>query len=218
MIDTILENRKYVTEYDITAEIPESLINSLLQRTWRVTPSKNQFMPYTVHVLGPGHQNYKNIIYQTVYKPDIERSPGYLNRPLPLFNNITNCSYLLVFCLRVETVLNEQQTQTVNRGLYYEQMQELDGLSEIKTNEFKAVAYIEVGMFANTFGTLCIEHNLDVSHTLVGMGKLMQQEIALPFITRPAILVMTVGKAKTYRQPRQDSLRPDYHRIVNFVD
>ena len=217
MIDTILENRKYVKEYDITVDIPESLIDSLLQRTWRVTPSKNQFMPYTVHVLGPSHQNYKNIIYQKVYKRDIDRSPGYLNRPLPLFNNITNCSYLLVFCSRVETVLNAQQTKSINKGLYYEQLQELDGLSEIKTNDFNAVAYMEVGMFANTFGTLCIEHNLDVSHTLCGMGRrLVDHE--LPFITRPTILLMTVGKAKTHCQPWRYNLRPDYHRIVNFVD
>ena len=50
MIDDILKNRKHVLEF--TDEVPsKELIDSLLQRTWKVTPSKNNFMAYTIHVV-----------------------------------------------------------------------------------------------------------------------------------------------------------------------
>ena len=48
MIYETLQTRRFVRRYDNTVDIPESLIDSLLRKTWEVTPSKNNFMPYSV--------------------------------------------------------------------------------------------------------------------------------------------------------------------------
>ena len=57
MIDNVLKHYKYVKTYDQSQDVPQSIIDELLQRTWKVTPSKNNFMPYKLYVLGPQHQN-----------------------------------------------------------------------------------------------------------------------------------------------------------------
>ena len=46
MIDNVLKHYKYVKTYDQSQDVPQSIIDELLQRTWKVTPSKNNFMPY----------------------------------------------------------------------------------------------------------------------------------------------------------------------------
>ena len=52
--------RKHVIEFE--SEIPnKELINSLLQKTWKVTPSKNNFMAYTIHIITD--QATKKLIY-----------------------------------------------------------------------------------------------------------------------------------------------------------
>src|SRR6056300_946445 len=63
-IDEILSQRKHVMEFDKSVPpAPKELIDTLLRRAWKVTPSKNNFMPYKVNVLGPEHQDEKNHLY-----------------------------------------------------------------------------------------------------------------------------------------------------------
>ena len=59
----ILEKRKYVLDYDTEAKIDNELIVDLLEKAWKVTPSKNNFMPYKVHVVGPEHRKLKESIF-----------------------------------------------------------------------------------------------------------------------------------------------------------
>jgi hypothetical protein len=222
MIDSILENRKCVREYDTNADIPETLINSLLRRTWKVTPSKNQFMPYTVHVLGPKHQDYKNSVYLKCLSTENDQCPNVIpeiyQSALPIYANILSCSYLLIFTMRLEDKPNNYQKRKISQGFYFEPLSEL-GLKDIESS-----TSVEVGMFSDTFSALCIEQGLDVSYTLCFKKNLGHWK-DLPFITRRPIFLMTVGKGKIYhrdhliaRNVHLDHLRPDYERIVNFVD
>ena len=59
----ILKKRKYVLDYETHAEIDKELIIDLLQKAWKVTPSKNNFMPYKVHVIGPERRKLKESIF-----------------------------------------------------------------------------------------------------------------------------------------------------------
>ena len=50
--------------YD-TEDIPEKqLIEDLLWKAWKVTPSKNNFMPYHCNVLGPDKVKEKHSIWK----------------------------------------------------------------------------------------------------------------------------------------------------------
>lgn len=226
MIDSILKNRKYVREYDKTADIPISLIDSLLQRTWKITPSKNNFMPYTIHVLGPEHQDYKEAVYKICLSNDkrLKTESEILNleikyaKNLPNYANILSCSYLLIFTLRLETSPNLVQKNAIERGHRFE------AVDESILNSLYSTASLEVGLFSDAFSALCLENNIDVSFTLC-FHKDLNYWKDLSFVTRTPILLLTVGKGKIYRHDElvkrgvaQYDLRPDYARIVNFID
>jgi hypothetical protein len=224
MIFETLNRRRYVREYDKDAEIPESLINSMLQKTWKVTPSKNNFMPYTVHVIGPEHQRYKELAFvncasnetKTDEDPDaiLKR---YENYP-PNYANILSCSYLLIFTLRLEKDPNPFQKMLIDRGHKYE------AVDESRLNKLYPTASIEVGLFADALSVQCLENNLDVSFTLC-FRKEIDTWKDLPFVTRKPILLMTIGKGKVYREEviknsefEKLDMKPDYHKIINFVE
>lgn len=222
-MDYFLQNYRYVKEYDRNAVIPESLIDSILQRTWKITPSKNNFMPYKVHVIGPKHQELKDEVYLKCLKneeksdtiPNVE-SVRYSNSK-PNFWNIISCSYLLIFTQRVEDKPNPYQEHLIKNGFNYEQV-ELDA-SKSYTN-----AVLEIGMFANNFSALCLEHDLDVSYTLCIRKELSSwKDKRFKFLKQNPIFVMTIGKGLVFRQDTKDplekqDLKPDYERIVNFVN
>jgi hypothetical protein len=214
-----LQHYKYVREYDKTAVIPESLIDSLLQRTWKITPSKNNFMPYMVHVIGPKHQIIKDKVYKNCLaneKIDDVENVRYKTHK-PNYWNITNCSYLLMFTQRVEEQPNPYQTYLINQGYPYEQ-------TGNDLSKFRGNATLEIGMFATTFATLCLESKLDISFTLCFLKDLKHwQDEEFKFLTQEPILLMTVGKGLRYRvhefgENMRFDLKPDYARIVNFIN
>ena len=135
MIYETLQTRRFVLQYDNTVDIPESLIDSLLRKTWEVTPSKNNFMPYSVHVIGQGSENqkYKDLAYLNCLgneakadNVDINNiiAERYTGEYLPRYSNILSCSYLLIFTIRVETLLSPYHQDAVNRGRNFEALDE----------------------------------------------------------------------------------------------
>lgn len=217
-----LEKYKYVLEYDSTANIPKDTIDSLLKKTWKITPSKNNFMPYSVFILGPDKQESKNDVYRLCLKnegkvndiPNIEKV-RYQNFK-PQFWNIVSCSYLLVFTPRVETIPNPWQTHLMQQGIVYDQM---DGGKRYNVATNSA---IEIGMFVNTLAYFCLEENIDVSHTMCFSKDVKDwQNISKDIKYSPTIL-MSLGKGLRYRQPidgpiEKLDLKPNYERIVNFI-
>ena len=49
----LLEKRRHVREYRTDKHPSYEIIEKLLWKTWKTTPSKNNFMPYNCYVLGP---------------------------------------------------------------------------------------------------------------------------------------------------------------------
>lgn len=223
MIYDVLEKRRYVIEYDQTATFSKSLIDSLLQKTWKITPSKNNFMPYTVHILGPEHQKYKELVFLNCASNegliDGVRDPlslRYSSNP-PKYSNILNCSHLLIFTMRLEDQPNPYQQMLINRGHKYEAVRE-DGLETIY-----ASTCLEVGLFADALSGMCLEEGIDVSYTGCFHRNLKYWE-NIPFVKRKPILLMTLGKGKIYNRDRMitndlvaKDLKPDYDRIINYV-
>jgi len=219
MIADTLKNRKYVKEYDPDVVIPKYLIDSLLEKTWSLTPSKNNFMPYTIHVVGPEHQEYKQKIFDHciateaggdgVADPMKER----YHTTLPNFANILNCSYVFIFTMRLEDKPNPVQQELIKAGHTYK------AVDEERLDDLLPIASLEVGLFINTFSVLCLENNIDVSFT----GCFARNPIfwkGLPFVNRTPIIIMTAGKAKVYKQDVNKgslNIRPNFERIVNYI-
>lgn len=227
MIYENFKKYKYVREYDETFDIPQSLIESLLQKTWEVTPSKNNFMPYSVWIIGTDSQFYKDCVYRLCLEKECESDSRqelndfirerYTNNNIePQFSNVQNCSYLLIFTQRFEDKLNPWQEFTFKNGRNFEQVDSVNpGRSLVGSS-------IEIGMFANTFGGLCLENNIDISHTLCHPHHSKAWQKYFPFIKNRVILIMTVGKGLRYRQEtlgelENHDLKPDFDRIVKFI-
>ena len=219
MIDNVLKHYKYVKTYDRSQDVPQSIIDNLLQRTWKVTPSENNFMPYKLHVLGPQHQDLKDKVYEKALKHQDDQD--HLAAPslkMPRFHNIVSCHYLLIFTQRAEDQPNVHQQELIALGRNYTQT------DPNKLGENYGNALLEIGMFCNTFAALCIESHLDISYTLCFPKQLDQwQDHGFEFLDQEPVFIMTAGKALKYLRNEYTALekldlRPNYDRIVNFVE
>lgn len=222
-IDEILAARKHVMHFDKSVQpAPKELIDSLLRRAWKVTPSKNNFMPYKINVLGPEHQAEKDHLYKKSLKSEtfanannpIPDSPDQLSNPA--YACIATCDYLLVFTDRYEDKPNPYQQEAWGRGVFHAPMTE-DGVRSIG----ETVA-LEVGLFATALAGLCVDNGIDVSYTLNFRRNLEVWEDTW-FINRRPMLFMSLGTAKVYREDLKaqgkykGDLRPDYERIVDWL-
>lgn len=207
MIDDILKNRKHVLEF--TDEVPsKELIDSLLQRTWKVTPSKNNFMAYTIHVVTDKDKR------KAIYNMCISNEKQLNDDNAPLNENllcILTAPYVLIFANRFEDKPNQRQQELIEQGVYYEAVDPDKFETLFSTNS------IEVGMFAKTLTGLCLENNLDVSYTKCFSQNYKNWIETLPFVNRNPIMIMSIGKGKIYREIKEDDLRPDFERIINWV-
>lgn len=223
MIDNILSKRKHVMEFDRTAEPPsKELIDELLRRAWKVTPSKNNFMPYTVNVLGPQHQAEKDHLYAKSLASErfanshnpIPDAKDQLSNPA--YACISSCAYLLIFTNRMEDRPNPFQLKAWNEGVFHAPM------TEKGVNDIGETVALEVGLFATALTGLCVDHGIDVSYTLNFRRQLEVWEDTW-FINRRPMLFMSLGKAKVYREDLkkrgmyEGDRRPDYERIVKFL-
>ena len=60
-IEQLFESRQQVKRFNHIKIPDKTLIQSLLEKTWRLVPSKQQLMPYKVHILGPKCAKEKEI-------------------------------------------------------------------------------------------------------------------------------------------------------------
>ena len=80
-VEQLFDSRRQIRRFN-HIDIPEkNLVENLLEKTWRLVPSKQQCMPYKVHVLGPERKKEKEILYDQSTKVEElikaqEKDPG----------------------------------------------------------------------------------------------------------------------------------------------
>jgi len=222
MIIDILKQMRHVRKYYKNKPIEDDFLKEILEQTWKVTPSKNNFMPYKIHVIGPQHENYKKEIYQIcVGNEDLKNSRNPIDEGQnlnPNYMNLFNCSHALIFTARLEDELNPHQRLLDKNGIYLEPITPESLATYIDT------VSLEVGMFANTLSAVCLENNVQTSYTLCFKRNLEAWQ-KLPFVDNRPILIMTIGKAEIYRRDiarkegwSKNDYKPAFNRIVNFCE
>lgn len=229
---------KYIMEYD-TEKIPdEHVINQCLYEAWETTPSKQQFMPYNVFVLGPGNQTIKNKLYLNAlvreYKTNFTKwdvdendliavETAFLkNRVPPQYLNFKTAPYVLIFSQRINNTANPFNQQLVDRGWSFEQITDDWAYDESKPNRGKGLSMIEIGMFAHSFSNLCLRHNIDISFTRC-LPMEMEWWSEFNFLNTPPQLIMTAGYGTVDRRtfyngiPHGSDHRPDFDQVVKFI-
>jgi hypothetical protein len=77
-------------------------------------------------------------------------------------------------------------------------------------------------MFSTTFAELCLQNNIDISHTMCFSKELEDwKSIGFSDFAYQPTMLMTVGKGLRYRQDELTDLekldlKPDFSRVVKF--
>jgi hypothetical protein len=231
---------QYVMKYD-TEKLPDPfLIKQSLYEAWASTPSKQQFMPYNIFVLGPDDKKVKEMIYykalvqeyKTNFKKwDVDESdPVALekeflkHRSPPQYLNYKTAPYILICTQRVEDQVNPFNELQQSNGFNFEQTTREWQKDPKRKNRAQGLAMIEIGMFTQAFSNLCLKHNIDVSHTRCLPTTMdFWSEPEFSFLENPPQLILSAGFGKTYRRDFYPDLthgmdyKPDFERIVKFI-
>jgi len=132
-MNTNFKNYKYALEYDTDYNILARVIQQALKASWLETPSKNNFMPYKVHVLGPEFAKEKEEMYWLCLGNETKANGNSIadreqlrqyeqTHDLPFYDNIRSAEYVLIFTQRVDTMPNQFQQRLIDKGYVYEQM------------------------------------------------------------------------------------------------
>ena len=225
-----MKNYRYVLEYDDTASINSKCVNDALEYAWKVTPSKQNFMPYRVHVLSPRAKAHKQILYNKALIQQARRSGIKIKNTKalqkyderlkkddmqPFFRNLKTAPYVFIFAQRVEDQPNPFQQHNIDYGLTYCQTEHEDP----GHSRGKDIARIEIGMFSANLASHLLANDIDVSFTQCFPGELHTwTEKEFNFISDNVLLIMTAGKGKLYRRDlksQEGDLKPNFERIVS---
>ena len=227
---TPFERYRYPLEYENNAESIQTTINSCLEQAWLNSPSKNNFMPYTVHVIGEGNKDIKELIYykclqqqsrangnEVKYKDLKNYENSLYPYFVPSFRNIKSASHVLLFSQRIaQADLNNAQKKLIDNGYVYEQT----ATQGLKKRAGEELAYLEIGIFSTIFASICLKRGIDVSHTKCIPGSLdYWTEECFNFLDSVPLLVMAVGKGKQYRRDEMSKdadLKPSFDKIIKF--
>jgi len=231
---------QYVMNYD-TEKIPESfMIKQSLYEAWSTTPSKQQFMPYNIFVLGPDDKKIKELIYYKAlvneYKTntpryDVDESDVVAleklmveQRDIPLYANLKTAPYVLICTQRVEDQISPYNKNRTSLGFNFEQTDSAWQTDPKRKNRGQGLAMLEIGMFVQSFANLCLKNNIDISYTRclpTTMDFWTDPEFS--FLENPPQLIMSAGFGKNYRRESNTLIshavdyRPDFERVVKFI-
>lgn len=167
-----LEERHHVLRYK-DKNVEDDLLAKLLYKAWKISPSKNNFMPYSVNILGPGDKR-KEIIYHKVVgnhkyydekglRTDTKANPTmkvkYNFEPNPSYLHVLENSHLIIVASRVCPEPNLFYKEKVALEGHYAEQCEKSMVRDIAES-----TSFEVGLFAQALTALCIEQGIDVSY------------------------------------------------------
>tara|TARA_B100000900_G_scaffold354841_1_gene323772 strand:- start:417 stop:992 length:576 start_codon:yes stop_codon:yes gene_type:complete len=148
IMEKLFETRYQVYQY--TDKIPDkTLAENLIEKTFKLTASKQNIMPYKVHVLGPDCKEEKKKIYDHVQK--VTGGGHNLNIHAP---------YNLIFTTRLVTNPSSHVQQLIDEG------HDQPCTDPQKYKKDKHNISLEIGMFAKILTGLCLENELGVSYQL----------------------------------------------------
>lgn len=220
MIFDILDTWKFVHFFDKEHKTDPNIIKDIMYKAWKTTPSKNSFMPYTVHVIGPEDWELKKKVYDTSEAKERKSNTRNENKERWQVNtnkaSLCTAEYVLVFCPRAEDKPSPWQQRLHDGGCY------MDAWYENALEKYKPTILVEVGLFAQNVTTFCLEQGLHTNY-ISSFERDLKYWTDLPFIKHPPCLLMGIGKAKWFRRQSLEQIgwsekdyKPDFDRIVEF--
>lgn len=208
----IYSKRRQTKRY-LRDPVSAELIDELIRKTLKIVPSKQNLIPYTIHVLGPEDVESRDAFWalsQNNYVPERTHT-----------HQVTiHAPYLLIFTSRLAEP-NEFIKGKIPLGRSFGACdpERYDGFSQ------QIEQAIEVGMFSTILTGLCIEKGLGVSYFRVfpdwgAENKEDRVELwkDLPFITDPPLFSMQIGYPHELNIFYEGETRPEVEKVVNWVE
>ena len=206
MIEELLSKRKQIRFFRNDVIPERELIDSLLEKTFNLVPSKQSLMPYHVHIFGPDKIDEKEKLYYLSGSIHIEDSFKDTH-----YNTQLKAPYVLVFTQRLAWP-NPMVAKSILNGLNFNQC------DPATYKKHKTGPALEVGMFMMILTTLCMANNIDVSCTLcLPQENLKYKEQGLNFTDENVIVSMSLGYEKddTYIKAI-DNTKPNIEEVLSW--
>ncbi len=228
-----LNQRKQVWLYDREKVPTKEKIEELITMALEITPSKQNYQPYTINILGPDKPgedkfqkeklklwskvlgNHHAIEDRALAQGKIKDSVHIVNRN---YQHILSAPYVLVFETRL-CKNNDYMELGVQESSHFAEQ-----VIETELESISSLISMEVGLFAHALTGLCMEEGLDISFTSC-FPKRPKRWPDFSYVNREPHLIMSIGYGDFYRmnfmqksdQEKMD-WKPDPKDIINWVD
>ena len=228
-----LNKRKQVWLYDRKKIPPKEKIQELIDMALEITPSKQNYQPYTINILGPDKENenkfqkeklklwskvvgnHHAIEDRALKEGKIKDSIHVINRN---YQHILSAPYVLV----LETRLcknNDYMELGVQESSHFAEQ-----VIETELESLGTLIAMEVGLFCHALTGLCMEEGLDVSFTSC-FPKRPERWSEFSYVNREPHLIMSIGHGDYYQRnfmQKTDVAKLDWKEdpknIINWVD
>lgn len=177
MEKNILQNRRYTRAFSKDFYPERKLVENLIERTFKLVPSKQNMMPYLITVFGPECIEEKEQIFKLSTR-EYHKKDGNPNLQI-------KAPYLLVFSTRLITKPNKWVQKLIKKG------HEFKACDKDKFGQSSVIkeASIEIGMFAMILTQLAIEYEIDTAYTLCQLNDTKNQN----FVKNQSLFMMSLG-------------------------
>ena len=207
MIEDILKRRKQIKIFSNDNAPSKKEIETLLSKAYECVASKQNLVPYKVHVLDPTKDEIKNYLFK------LSSSTKGGNKNTELL-----APYVLIFTKRFVDKPNPETQRKIDLGHDYPST-DIERYQDMETD-----IALEIGMFAQTLASLCLERGIDVSYVLCLSNNNDErwQVPLLDFIDDQIDFVMSVGYRhknqddKWWRDKKHNEYKPEIKDIINW--
>ena len=208
--------RKHVIEYR-KDKIPEKkVIEDCLWKAWHMTPSKQNYYPYKVNILGSESKfddeklkvwdkamhNHHNVEERALRKGQIDQSPKKVNTT---YQHLSDAPYVVVITSRV---VPSGKTNAWNKKCIAEDGHFSEPEFEDQILNLSQATSVEVGLFIASLTGLLVEKGIDITYTQC-FPKDVKKWHDLDFVTTLPLLTCSIGYGKYYQKEWMQTNGPD---------
>lgn len=227
---TLIHKRKHIHKFD-TVNIPKKyVIEECLWKAWKVTPSKQNFMPYSIAVLGPDKRYEKEILWNLSRKHQKSINEENAGKILgikghkeegnnPNFLYLETAPYILIISQRVCKPNPYIQKRIDEENIHYEQMHS----DSQNIRDMMKTSAFEAGLFVANLWTFLLEHNIDLNVSACFPPSRHNWGELSNILEHPPIMVCAIGYCQT---PRRNNLtkekfkldlKPEPEEIIQWI-
>ena len=207
-VEELFKKRHQVKMYSQTLIPEKPLVQEVIDKAFQLTASKQNLMPYKVHILGPEHKDLKEKFFE-ISKRNKGGGQNYNIR----------APYLLLFTNRLITNPSPAVALKIKLGHGYPMC---DPIKYRTSNSNRENVALEIGMFAKVLTALCMEKDFQVSYLLCFTDWKEDDQLwkELDFIKDPVMFSMQIGyksKNMTVDEFKKYEQKPNKDEVINWI-